>query len=82
MNTQQFSELAKSGILASVVLYCTKLGHYEVWAYGDETTASEVNRYGNQLHSAKNTPRVYVSLDRAYATIRDMGYNRSITIDG
>lgn len=82
MNVQQFRELAGNGSITSVVLYCTRMGEYEVWAYGDDDTAVEVNRVGNQFISAKNTPRVYTSLDRGYAAIREMGFNRHITIDG
>lgn len=82
MNVQQFRELAEGKLIASVVLYCTRLGEYEIWAYGDEDTAKDVNRVGNQLISAKSTPRIYTSLDRGYAAIREMGFNNPITIDG
>lgn len=82
MNTQQFSELAKNESMHFVNLVCTRLGEYEIWAYGGNGTEAEVNRYGNQLQSAKNKARVYVSLDRAYAAIRDMGFNLPITIYG
>lgn len=82
MNTKQFSELAKSEAMHFVNLVCVRMGEYEIWAYGGNGTEAEVNRYGNQLHSAKNEPRKYTSLDRAYAAIRDMGFTLPITIYG
>lgn len=82
MNTKQFSELAKNGDIARVTLFRRNGTAYEIWAYGDDDTEREVNQYGNRLYSAKNEPRTYASLDRAYAAIREMGYNQSITIDG
>jgi len=82
MNMNDLRELSATHDITSVVLYCTRLGEFEIYAYGDEDTAADINHLGNRINDSRNKAKIYTSLDRAYRVIREAGFTGLITIDG
>ena len=81
MNIKQLEQFISGNHVRSVVLFHVDTG-FEVWAY-DFEDENVVGSYGNRLSAVRgNEPRMYTSVQRAYDSLRGMGYAGAIVIEG
>jgi hypothetical protein len=82
MDQRQLKSLIATGAIADLVIFRDPPASWGLLALGPDLPADLGKRLRVELHTARGEPRRFKTLDAAAASLADLEWSRTVTLDG